>query len=91
MELPAPPLAQADLLVLGAAPQAVEGAHKRSANRPTVVVATAMRTALAGASTANLLQTLFPNGLPARQELIRRANERLDEAEKLAKAGRGLV
>jgi uncharacterized C2H2 Zn-finger protein len=33
-----------------------------------------------------LLQTLFPNGLPAREEVIRRANAWLDEAEQLAKA-----
>lgn len=33
-----------------------------------------------------LLQTLFPNGLPAREEIIRRANAWLDEAEQLAKA-----
>lgn len=33
-----------------------------------------------------LLQTIFPNGLPAREAVIRRANAWLDEAEKLAKA-----
>lgn len=32
-----------------------------------------------------LLQTLFPNGLPAREEVIRRANAWLDEAERLAR------
>lgn len=32
-----------------------------------------------------LLQTLFPNGLPAREEVIRRANAWLDDAEQLAK------
>lgn len=31
-----------------------------------------------------LLQSLFPNGLPAREEIIRRANAWLDEAEQLA-------
>jgi uncharacterized C2H2 Zn-finger protein len=31
-----------------------------------------------------LLQTLFPNGVPAREEVIRRANAWLDEAEQLA-------
>lgn len=31
-----------------------------------------------------LLQAVFPNGLPAREEIIRRANAWLDEAEKLA-------
>jgi uncharacterized C2H2 Zn-finger protein len=33
-----------------------------------------------------LLQVLFPNGLPAREEVIRRANAWLDEAEGLARA-----
>jgi len=33
-----------------------------------------------------LLQTLFPTGLPAREEVIRRANAWLDEAESLAKS-----
>ncbi len=33
-----------------------------------------------------LLQTLFPNGIPAREDIIRRANAWLDEAERLAKA-----
>lgn len=33
-----------------------------------------------------LLQALFPNGLPAREEVIRRANAWLDEAERLAKS-----
>ena len=32
-----------------------------------------------------LLQTLFPNGLPAREAVIRAANEWLDRAEQLAK------
>jgi hypothetical protein len=31
-----------------------------------------------------LLQTIFPNGLPAREEVIRRVNVWLDEAERLA-------
>lgn len=41
----------------------------------------------AGAATVDrdqLLQALFPNGIPAREEVIRRANTWLDEAEKLA-------
>lgn len=33
-----------------------------------------------------LLQALFPNGVPAREEVIRRANAWLDEAEQLAKS-----
>lgn len=33
-----------------------------------------------------LLQALFPNGLPAREAVIRRANAWLDEAEQLARA-----
>jgi uncharacterized C2H2 Zn-finger protein len=32
-----------------------------------------------------LLQALFPNGVPAREEIIRRANAWLDEAEQLAR------
>jgi hypothetical protein len=31
-----------------------------------------------------LLQSLFPDGIPAREDVIRRANAWLDEAEKLA-------
>lgn len=33
-----------------------------------------------------LLQTLFPNGVPAREEVIRRANAWLDEAEALSRS-----
>lgn len=33
-----------------------------------------------------LLQALFPNGVPAREAVIRRANAWLDEAEQLARA-----
>jgi hypothetical protein len=32
-----------------------------------------------------LLQTLFPNGVPAREAVIRAANDWLDQAEQLAK------
>lgn len=32
-----------------------------------------------------LLQTLFPNGIPAREEVIRSVNSWLDEAERLAR------
>jgi uncharacterized C2H2 Zn-finger protein len=32
-----------------------------------------------------LLQSIFPNGVPAREEVIRRANAWLDEAEQLAR------
>ncbi len=32
-----------------------------------------------------LLQTIFPNGLPAREEVIKQANAWLDEAERLAR------
>lgn len=46
----------------------------------------------AGARTSNrrinrdaLLQTLFPNGLPAREQVIRSVNTWLDEAERLAR------
>lgn len=38
-----------------------------------------------GISRDQLLQSLFPNGLPAREEVIRRANAWLDEAERLAR------
>lgn len=34
-----------------------------------------------------LLQTIFPNGVPAREQVIQRANAWLDEAEKLASTG----
>ena len=46
------------------------------------------RTSSSGATTVNrdqLLQALFPNGLPAREEVIRRANAWLDDAEQLAR------
>jgi uncharacterized C2H2 Zn-finger protein len=33
-----------------------------------------------------LLQSIFPNGVPAREEVIRRANAWLDEAERLARS-----
>jgi uncharacterized C2H2 Zn-finger protein len=33
-----------------------------------------------------LLQSIFPNGVPAREEVIRRANAWLDEAELLARS-----
>lgn len=38
-----------------------------------------------GVNRDQLLQTLFPNGVPAREEVIRRAHAWLDEAEKLAR------
>ena len=41
--------------------------------------------ARAGVNRDALLQALFPNGLPARESVIRAANEWLDQAEKLAK------
>lgn len=37
-----------------------------------------------GVNRDQLLQTLFPNGVPAREAVIRRANAWLDEAERLA-------
>jgi uncharacterized C2H2 Zn-finger protein len=42
-----------------------------------------------GAGSVNrdaLLQSIFPNGVPAREEVIRRANAWLDEAEQLARS-----
>lgn len=39
-----------------------------------------------GVSRDALLQSIFPNGVPAREEVIRRANAWLDEAEQLARA-----
>jgi hypothetical protein len=33
-----------------------------------------------------LLQTLFPNGLPPREDVIRNVNAWLDEAERLARS-----
>ena len=41
--------------------------------------------ARAGVDRDALLQALFPNGLPARESVIRAANEWLDQAESLAK------
>ena len=41
--------------------------------------------ARAGVDRDALLQTLFPDGLPARESVIRAANEWLDQAEQLAK------
>jgi hypothetical protein len=38
-----------------------------------------------GINRDRLLQTLFPNGVPAQEEVIRRASAWLDEAEKLAR------
>lgn len=38
-----------------------------------------------GVDRDRLLQALFPSGLPAREEVIRRANAWLDDAERLAK------
>jgi uncharacterized C2H2 Zn-finger protein len=39
-----------------------------------------------GINRDSLLQALFPNGVPAREEVIRRANAWLDEAEQLARS-----
>jgi len=47
--------------------------------------ATASRREGATFSRDTLLQTLFPNGIPARQEVIQRVNRWLDEAEQLAR------
>jgi uncharacterized C2H2 Zn-finger protein len=41
--------------------------------------------AAAGVNRDALLQALFPNGLPARESVIRAANDWLDQAEQLAK------
>jgi hypothetical protein len=44
--------------------------------------------ALGGAATVNrdeLLQALFPDGLPPREDVIRRVSSWLDEAEQLVK------
>jgi predicted RNA-binding Zn-ribbon protein involved in translation (DUF1610 family) len=38
-----------------------------------------------GINRDTLLQTLFPNGLPAREAVIREANSWLDQAERLAR------
>lgn len=71
----------------------VSGASKRR-TRSTPVRRRTTRTrrranASTGAGNVNrdaLLQALFPNGLPAREEVIRRANAWLDEAEQLAQS-----
>ncbi len=86
--------------VAGASTQPRRRTRRRS--RATTAVAgagatrrtTSARRRAAAARSANqgeidrdrLLQTLFPNGLPAREEVIQRANAWLDEAEQLARA-----
>jgi predicted RNA-binding Zn-ribbon protein involved in translation (DUF1610 family) len=86
---------------LGAHRQRVHGvagakAKTRSRRRVAAVRrrAPAAATTSAGAAAAPnggvdrdaLLQAVFPNGLPAREEVLRRANAWLDEAEQLAAA-----
>jgi uncharacterized C2H2 Zn-finger protein len=59
---------------------------RRSSSPSRQRTATAVRaqTQDGGVNRDALLQAIFPNGLPAREAVIRRANEWLDEAERLA-------
>ena len=69
----------------------VAGASSRRASGKTIraTASTNGRTRSARATSRavdrdGLLQQLFPNGIPARESVLRRANAWLDEAEKLA-------
>ncbi len=82
--------------ISGSSSQRRRRSNKRSnggTTRPSASSQTRRRRGRSGADTPAasgavnrdaLLQTLFPNGLPAREEVIRRANAWLDEAERLA-------
>jgi uncharacterized C2H2 Zn-finger protein len=70
--------------------------RKTSGRRRASTATTSRRTRTASASASHdgagrgvdrdaLLQQLFPNGLPAREVVIRAANDWLDQAEQLAK------
>lgn len=66
---------------------------KRRSRRRTTAARTRVRASAGGRHASDggvdrdaLLQSIFPNGLPAREEVIRRANAWLDEAERLAEA-----
>ncbi len=83
--------------IAGASAQASRSRRgRRPATRPTTAGATPRprgRRRPTSAVTGNghvdrdaLLRALFPNGIPARQELISRVNRWLDEAEQLAAA-----
>jgi uncharacterized C2H2 Zn-finger protein len=67
--------------------------RRRAGTRATATPATARRRrsstdgAAKGVNRDALLQALFPNGLPAREAVIRAANDWLDQAERLAKLG----
>ena len=61
------------------------GAGKQTRTRTTRERAGASSSAGRSVNRDALLQALFPNGLPAREEVIRRANAWLDEAEQLAR------
>jgi uncharacterized C2H2 Zn-finger protein len=71
------------------------GTTRRSAGRPQAGTQQGGRPRGSGGSQGGnevsvnrdaLLQALFPNGVPAREEVIRRANAWLDEAEQLARS-----
>lgn len=74
----------------GAIAQSRRKARRESGFQPSVSPRRRRSTASAERSTLSvnrdhLLQTLFPNGLPAREAIIRQANAWLDEAERLAR------
>ena len=65
-----------------------EAARGRPAGAPVAGRARAARTANRRDQTVNrdaLLQALFPNGIPARESVIRELNDWLDQGERLAR------
>jgi hypothetical protein len=64
-----------------------KAAAARGANRPRKRRAGRATTTRPGAivNRDSLLKSLFPNGIPAREDAIQRVNEWLDEAEQLAR------
>lgn len=75
----------------GRAATSASTTRRTRAARPTQRQATGMRSRAGSSGGASntvdrdgLLQALFPNGLPAREDVIRQANAWLDEAERLA-------
>jgi hypothetical protein len=67
------------------------GAHRRQAHGVTGSSASAARArrrktanGASGVDSDRLLQTLFPNGIPARVDVVRGIHSWLDEAERLA-------
>jgi hypothetical protein len=64
----------------------------RSRKRPTVTAGRTTSSPASNGSTPSvnrdaLLRTVFPNGIPPRQDVITQVNAWLDEAERLARGG----